>query len=43
MASRLKLWAIGTSLIATLVFLLAGTWRDPWLWAYVSVWATSAA
>ena len=43
MASRLKLWAFATSLIATLVFVLAGTWRDPWLWAYVSVWSATAA
>ena len=43
MASRLKIWAFATSLIATLVFTLAGTWRDPWLWAYVTVWAATAA
>jgi len=42
MASRLKLWAFGTSLIATLLFVLAGTWRDPWLWAYVCVWTSTA-
>jgi hypothetical protein len=42
MASRLKLWAFGASLIATLLFVLAGTWRDPWLWAYVCVWTSTA-
>ncbi len=43
MASRLKLWAFATALITALVFMLAGTWRDPWLWAYVGVWAATAA
>jgi len=43
MARRLKRWAIGTSLVGGLVFLLAGTLRDPWLWAYVGVWALTAA
>ena len=43
MAKRLKRWAIGTSLVGGLVFILAGTWRDPWLWAYVGVWALTAA
>jgi len=42
MSGRLKLWLFATSLIATLVLVLAGTWRDPWLWAYVSVWALTA-
>lgn len=43
MASRLKIWMLATSLITALVFGLAGTWRDLWLWAYVAVWATTAA
>ena len=43
MASRLKIWMLGTSLITAVVFLLAGTWRDLWLWAYVAVWATTSA
>jgi protein-S-isoprenylcysteine O-methyltransferase Ste14 len=43
MAKRLKRWGIATSLIGAVVFLLAGTWRDPWLWGYVGVWAVMAA
>jgi len=43
MAKRLKRWALGTSLVGGLVFVFAGTWRDPWLWAYVGVWAATAA
>ena len=43
MAKRLKRWILSTLLVASLVFLLAGTWRDPWLWAYVGVWTVSAA
>jgi len=43
MAKRLKRWILSTFLVASLVFLLAGTWRDPWLWAYVGVWTVSAA
>lgn len=43
MAKRLKRWAVATSLIGGLVFVLAGTWRDPWLWAYVGVWAVTTA
>jgi protein-S-isoprenylcysteine O-methyltransferase Ste14 len=43
MAKRLKRWTLSTLIVASLVFLLAGTWRDPWLWAYVGVWTVSAA
>src|SRR5262245_43958047 len=43
MARRLKRWAFATSLVGGLVFVLAGTWRDPWLWACVGVWAVRAA
>lgn len=43
MAKKLKRWMLATLMIAGLVFLLAGTWRDPWLWAYVGVWSASAA
>jgi protein-S-isoprenylcysteine O-methyltransferase Ste14 len=39
MATRLKRWAFATSAVAGLVFVLAGTWRDPWLWAAAIVWA----
>jgi len=30
-------------MIGRVVFLLAGTWRDPWLWTYVGVWSVSGA
>jgi protein-S-isoprenylcysteine O-methyltransferase Ste14 len=43
MAKRLKRWAFATALVGGLVFLLAGTWRDLWLWGYVGVWAVTAA
>jgi protein-S-isoprenylcysteine O-methyltransferase Ste14 len=43
MAKRLKRWLLATLMIGGLVFVLAGTWRDPWLWAYVAVWSGSAA
>lgn len=43
MTKRLTRWGLATLLIAGLVFVLAGTWRDPWLWAYVGVWSASAA
>lgn len=26
---------LGMGILATVMFLLAGTWRDPWLWAYL--------
>jgi len=42
-AKRLKRWALATAIVAGLVFVFAGTLRDPWLWAYVGVWAASAA
>lgn len=43
MAKRLKRWILVTSIMATLVLVLAGTWRDPWLWVYVGVWSGCAA
>jgi protein-S-isoprenylcysteine O-methyltransferase Ste14 len=43
MAKRLKRWAFATAFVGGLVFLLAGTWRDLWLWGYVGVWAVTAA
>jgi len=43
MVKRLRRWMIATSLMAAVVLLLAGTWRDPWLWGYLGVWATMAA
>ena len=41
MATRLTRWALITSLLTATIFLLAGTWRDPWLWAYAGVWAAT--
>jgi protein-S-isoprenylcysteine O-methyltransferase Ste14 len=43
MAKRLKRWIFATSIMAALVLVLAGTWRDPWLWAYVGIWSGCAA
>jgi len=43
MAKRLKRLGFATLMIAGLLFIFAGTWRDPWLWAYVSVCSASAA
>jgi len=36
---RLRRWFLAIVVIGSSVFLLAGRWTDPWLWAYVSVWA----
>src|SRR3954469_4107876 len=41
MAKRLTRWALATFVVTGLVFVLAGTWRDPWLWVFASVWAGS--
>jgi protein-S-isoprenylcysteine O-methyltransferase Ste14 len=43
MARRLGRWAVATSIVAGLVFVLAGTLRDVWLWAYVGVWTAASA
>jgi protein-S-isoprenylcysteine O-methyltransferase Ste14 len=43
MAKRLKRLTLATLPVAGVLFILAGTWRDPWLWAYVTVWSASAA
>src|SRR4051812_7367205 len=43
MAKRLRRWAFATSLVGGLVLVLAGTIRDPWLWAYIGVWAAATA
>jgi len=43
MAKRLKRLGLATLMIAGLLFALARTWRDPWLWAYVSVCSAAAA
>ena len=33
-------WLLVSSAVAGGLFLLAGTWRDPWLWTYAVVWST---
>ena len=43
MVNRLKRLGLSTTTVTGVLFILAGTWRDPWLWAYVSVWSASAA
>jgi protein-S-isoprenylcysteine O-methyltransferase Ste14 len=43
MAKRFGRWAFATFIVAILVFALAGTLRDAWLWAYVGVWSTASA
>jgi len=42
MAKRMKRWLLASGLVTLAIFALAGTWRDPWLWAYVVVWSTAA-
>jgi protein-S-isoprenylcysteine O-methyltransferase Ste14 len=41
MATRLKRWAFAISIFTATIFLLSGTWRDPWLWACAGVWAAT--
>ena len=36
---RLVRFLVITSLLAGVLFALAGTWRDPWLWTYLAIWA----
>jgi protein-S-isoprenylcysteine O-methyltransferase Ste14 len=40
MRTRLIRWSLVSGLLAALVFVFAGTWRDPWLWAYAGAWST---
>ena len=42
MVKRLKRWLLATGLVGVVLFTGAGTWRDPWLWAYVGVWSAAA-
>ena len=42
MVKRLKRWGLATALVSSLVFVLAGTLSNPWLWAYFGVWAAMA-
>jgi protein-S-isoprenylcysteine O-methyltransferase Ste14 len=39
-SKRILRWALVSSAIALFLFALAGRWLDPWLWAYVAVFAT---
>jgi protein-S-isoprenylcysteine O-methyltransferase Ste14 len=42
MMKRLKRWLLVSGGVGVAVLGLAGTWRDPWLWAYIAVWSTMA-
>src|SRR4051794_37212255 len=35
MVKPLQRWLLASVIVLALIFGLAGTWRDPWLWAYV--------
>jgi protein-S-isoprenylcysteine O-methyltransferase Ste14 len=37
MSKPLMRWALATGVVATVVFAAAGTWSDPWLWAYTAL------
>ena len=41
MSKALKRWFLGSVLLSVVLFALAGTWRDPWLWAYALTWSAS--
>jgi protein-S-isoprenylcysteine O-methyltransferase Ste14 len=41
MGKRLKRWVLGSGVVTAGLFALAGTWRDPWLWAYVLLWSSA--
>ena len=36
--TKLLHWLAMTGVITTLLMTIAGTWTDPWLWAYMGVW-----
>jgi protein-S-isoprenylcysteine O-methyltransferase Ste14 len=36
---RLIRWVFGTGMVGAILFLTAGTWRDPWLWAYLAAFS----
>jgi protein-S-isoprenylcysteine O-methyltransferase Ste14 len=42
MVKRLKRWILASGVVTVALFALAGTWRDPWLWAYVLLWSTAS-
>lgn len=39
MLRRTRRWLVAIVACGSTVFLLAGRWMDPWLWAYVTAWA----
>ena len=39
MRKRLSRWCLMSVTVGGAVFVLAGTWRDPWLWTYAIVWS----
>jgi protein-S-isoprenylcysteine O-methyltransferase Ste14 len=39
MRKRLRRWSLTSLSVGGGIFLLAGTWRDPWLWSYAVVWS----
>ncbi len=39
MRKRLSRWGLMSVSIGGSLFLVAGTWRDPWVWTYVVVWS----
>ena len=43
MVKRLKRWILSSGIVTVGLFALAGTWRDPWLWAYALIWSATAA
>jgi protein-S-isoprenylcysteine O-methyltransferase Ste14 len=43
MVKRLKRWGLASGVLTIALFALAGTWRDPWLWAYVLIWSAAAS
>ena len=43
MSKPLKRWLLVSGLVTGALFALAGTWRDPWLWAYAIVLSAATA
>jgi protein-S-isoprenylcysteine O-methyltransferase Ste14 len=39
---RLSRWCLISGTVGGAVFVLAGTWRDPWLWTFAVVWSALA-
>ena len=40
MVRRLTRWVMGVGVVAGIVLVISGRWTDPWMWAYVIVWAS---